>query len=107
MSTTEKPYSVNFWGSKPGTDDDCWTGIDFADRHEAMAAFHARPLDLVSYGSAVSTAWIEIDGPDMHAERENPDYDREAEVDDADDWRREFRMQNAMAFGVAGWNDCN
>jgi hypothetical protein len=27
------------------------------------------------------------------------------EKDDNDDWRREQRMQAAMAFGVQGWND--
>lgn len=104
MDHQTKPYAVNFWGSKPGTNDDCWTGLDFATREDAVAAFESRPMDIAPYADAVSTAWIEIDGPDIHDARPNPDYDSRADGHD-DDWHQEQRMQAAMAFGVQGWND--
>ena len=38
------PYGVNMWGSRPGTNDDCHTGVDFSSRAEAEA-FYAGNLD--------------------------------------------------------------
>lgn len=94
MSDT-KPYAVNHWGSKPGTDDDCWRGADYATLEEALADYNGpAPAD---------TAWIEIDGPGIHAERENPAFKPSQDTDD--DWRREMQREAGMLHGVAGWNE--
>ena len=40
-----KPYTVTLWGSNPDeTDnDDCWTGVDFATREEAIDTRRTKP----------------------------------------------------------------
>ena len=88
-------FSVNLWGSKPGTNDDCHSGTDH-ETHEAALAAYNQPRP--SY-----IAWIELDGPDVHEERENPDYKPSYESDD--DWRREARRQAGMELGPIGYND--
>jgi hypothetical protein len=92
-------FSVNYWGSKPGTNDDCITGTDYPTLSEAEAAFNA-PVDT---RWAKSTAWVELDGPEVHKERQNPAYRPTKDTDD--DWRREMRMEAAMLHGIQGWND--
>ena len=101
------PYGVNMWGSRPGTNDDCHTGVDFSSRADAEA-FYAAPFE----GPHATTfwcnslrspgTWLEIDGPDIHEERcVTPGKRR----DDDDDWRRERAMEAGMAFGCDGYND--
>ncbi len=92
-------YAVNYWGSKPGTNDDCWCGHDYESREEAEAAFEAPVLK--NFNSC--TAWVELDGPDVHKERENPDF-RPVREDD-DDWRQEIAMQAGMGLGIQAYND--
>jgi hypothetical protein len=104
----EHPYTVNLWGSKPGTNDDCWTGDDFATRAEAEAVY-ANPEAHFSAQHTRGVAWFQIDGPDIHEERENPAYNtREAErqraLDDAAD-RSERAMQAGMGLGVHAFNE--
>ena len=89
------PYCVNYWGSKPGENDDCATGWDYATIQEAQAFYDGE--------HPAWAAWIELDGPDAHLEKPNPDY-KEKDTGD-DDWRRECQMQDAMLYGVAGYND--
>jgi len=100
-----KPYSVNYFGSHPDeNNDDCWSGYDFATREEAEACF----LEEVTIpGCFDCTAWIVLDGPDVHKERKNPDFkpSRDDDRDFDDEWKREMATQAAMAFGVQGWND--
>ena len=103
MNRTDQPrgaFCVNFWGSKPGTSDDCHTGYDFDTLADAVAKFEDDNLGSVYQ---TCTAYIELDGPGVHRERRHPDF--VAELDDCAEWRREQRMQAAMAFGVQGWND--
>ncbi len=88
-------YEVNFWGSKPGTNDDCWNGEDFELAADAMFCFLAEVDD-------TSTAWIELIGPNTHIARQNPDFVKSNDNDD--DWNREVQMQDAMMHGVDGYN---
>lgn len=98
----ERKYSVNLWGSKPGTNDDCHTGADFATLEEALAVYltpasHFRAVDVAD------SAYVEIDGPDFHDERcINP---RRKVRDDLSDWRREIAMQAGMGLGIEAYND--
>ena len=91
-----KPYTVDYWGSVPLTNDDCWSGRDFATEAEARVAYQENVPDR-------DTAWIVLDGPGVHEERRNPDY-RPA-PDDRDDWLRETAMQLGMGLGVQAYND--
>jgi hypothetical protein len=88
-------YAVNYWGSKPGENDDCWQGFDYENGDEAQAFYNGAHPTWV--------AWIEIDGPDIHAEKQNPVYKDTREADDAE-WRREMQREDAMLHGVEGWN---
>ena len=97
--TLDDVYAVNYWGSKPGTDDDCYTGIDFDTRKQAEEAFEAP----VSKSFNTCVAWVELDGPDVHKERQNPDY--RPQPDNDDDWRREIAMQAGMGLGIQAYND--
>lgn len=95
-----KLYAVNYWGSKPGTDDDCWCGYDFESKKEALEQYNA-PVE--NPYCKDHTAYIEIDGPGLSLERRNPDYKK---VEDSqDDWKQEAAMQAGMAFGCDGYND--
>lgn len=96
-------YWLNYWGSKPGTNDDCWTGFDYETREEALAAYNDPPKCDYAGSDLSNVAWYELDGPDIHLERPNPHH-KPVRVSD-DDWRCEARMQSAMGFGVQGWND--
>lgn len=86
-------YSVNFWGSKPGDNDDCFTGFDFEEK-EAALKFYAG-VHPIHY------AWIELDGPDIHEERKNPHYKRR----DDREWQREIAMEAGMLHGCDAYND--
>jgi hypothetical protein len=101
----EHPYSVNLWGSDPDAgNDDCWTGVDFATREEAFAAFR-NPWTHVNatYFRPADVAWIEVDGPDLHEKRRNPAYRPSRRTDDG--WRQECAMQAGMGMGVEAYND--
>jgi hypothetical protein len=88
-------FAVNFWGSKPGTNDDCHTGVEFEEHGEAMDTFTA--------DAEPDVAWLEIVGPTFRAERKNPAYVPQEDDDSAE--RSEHAMQAGMAFGCAGYND--
>ena len=100
-------FHVNLWGSDPALEnDDCWTGDEFATLEEAEAWFadpfaNATPLFLQYHRT--STAFIELDGPGVYRVRSNPAFVPSDGRQDA--WAQESRMQAAMAFGTAGWND--
>jgi len=89
-------YSVNYWGSEPGTNDDCWCGWEFESLTEAEAKFNQVVTD-------ADTAWVELDGPNVHKERRNPTY--KPTPDNQDDWKREIAMQAGMGMGVESYND--
>ena len=116
-SVQEEPlvelWSVNFWGSEPGTNDDCWTGFDFKTEAEARAAYSdPKKLKEDSYCPLQDAAWIELalgtrGGTGVLTARTidskpNPDYEPPV---DTDDWRQEPAMQAGMAFGCDGYND--
>lgn len=96
-----KEYSVCFFGSHPDLEnDDCWTGADFDTKAEALDFYNNPKID---WANEVCSAYIEIDGPDIHEVRKNPDFI--PEVIDGSDWKSEIRMQAAMGHGIQGWND--
>ncbi len=103
----EHPYSVTFWGSDPDAgNDDCDTGVDFATRDEALAAFlDPFPHVDAAYYRPEDTDWIEVDGPDLHDKRRNGAYRprRASGVDH--EWLCEIAMQAGMGLGVDGYND--
>ena len=109
--STPLPFSVNLWGSRPGTADDCWTGGDFATLEEAEAAF-VDPSTMSSYiaksiAGAVrdgSELWIEMTGPQLQKER-CLCRGRKNRKADRDDQRREMAMEAGMAFGCDAYND--
>jgi len=91
-------YSILHWGSHPDQDnDDCYTGSDFATKEEALLDF------AVNAGCEIE--YIEIDGPDIHEIRKNPNYSkREVRLDDPT-WRNERAMQAGMAGGCEAYNE--
>ena len=108
-------YEINLWGSKPGTNDDCWTGIDMASRCDALSAFRDLEGLTVHLDRQVSRAriegselWIEISGPDVREERciskETEAYRiREAASERAD--QRQYAMEMGMGLGISAYND--
>lgn len=93
----EHPYVVLGFGSHPDSEsDDCYTGAEFATLAEARDAFLGT--------NDCSVAFIMLDGPDVNEIRANPNYRASRRSDDGE-WRREFAMQNGMAFGCVGYND--
>lgn len=120
ISDTAKPYRIDIWGSHPDAgNDDCWTGDEFATLAEARAALAdidgtvlaSEPganLDLRVYFAG--WAFAELDGPDVHEIKANPDHRavrarrRDAERS-AGEWKHEQAMQAGMAFGCEGYND--
>jgi hypothetical protein len=93
MKTSPTYYSVNYWGSKPGENDDCHSGEDFPTLVDAESKY----WDTIPN----NIAWVELDGPGIHWERPNLDY---KPTKDTDDWRREMQREDAMLHGVEGWN---
>lgn len=97
-------YSVNLWGSKPGENDDCWTGADFSTLEEARAVL-ADPWSHFSRSyHESSTAYFELDGPDVNEITKNPSFKPRKQRDDGE-WRREAAMQAGMMGGVECYND--
>lgn len=96
-------YTVNIWGSKPNTNDDCWNGKDFDNLDAALECFNGIVEGQFHSSDAVSTQWVEIDGPDIHRERRNPDYQHTADNDD--DWLREIQHEHLMLHGLQGLGD--
>jgi len=89
--------SVNFWGSHPDEDnDDCWTGADYDSLAEAKVEFEKEVADR-------EVAWIVLDGPGIHMERKNPNFNPAPDNDD--EWRREIAMQAGMAGGCDAYNE--
>lgn len=106
---TSLPYSVNLWGSKPGTNDDCWTGADYATLAEARAAYdHPETIsDYVarSIAGATGELWLMLDGPDSHDERQLRKANRRAQVRERAAERHERAMEAGMAGGCDAYND--
>ena len=91
-------FSVNVWGSKPGTNDDCWYGSDHETLEAAVAAFEG---DQIYVGHLDTTSpWIELDGPGVHRERRNPHcVPRRSLFDDDAEWQREIEREHLMLHG--------
>jgi len=117
-----KPYSVNLWGSHPNAgNDDCNTGENFAtlvDAREAFADITAmlrrwdteHPQSPKAELYYVGWAFAELDGPDAHEIKPNPDQravraHKRANAESAREWQNERAMQAGMAFGCDGYND--
>jgi hypothetical protein len=85
-------YNVSFWSN---TGNDCWYSEDFATRDEALAMFHAVCHDR-------EVAHIEIDGPDIHIGRVNPNF---RPMPNDGEWRREIATQAGMEGGCGDYNE--
>ena len=121
-------YAINFWGSHPDEDnDDCWIGSEYQDAATALEAFASDPMELAMSWCTVSategastqrmaalaslaqsvrdSAYIELDGPNVHGVRKNPYFKRGRK--DADDraWRAERAMEAGMLHGCDAYND--
>ena len=105
-------YTVLYFGSHPDSDnDDCWYGIDFDSKEEAIKAFLA-PVEDRTHCPASDVAYVEIDGLEdselaqlkLSRVRKNPLGKNRAKSDN-EDWKREAAQQAGMAFGVEGYND--
>lgn len=95
---------MNLWGSDPNEgNDDCHTGQDFETREEAEVCFQKpwEAFDESYYGSCTHT--VELDGPDVHLERQNPSFKPSKDSDK--NWRREQALEAGMAFGVEAYNE--
>ncbi len=102
-------YTVNIWGSKPGTNDDCWTGGDFADLAAARAAY-ADPSSMSTYirntiAGATGEVWVEIDGPDVHMERRLRKANARAQARERAADRLELATEAGMGLGVVAYNE--
>jgi len=94
-------WEVNLWGSRPGDNDDCWTGKDFPTEAEARVAY----LDPERTFSAVdmrSTVFVELVGPGVSEERR---IRKDLPEDDGSYWRWEIAVQAGMGLGVEAYND--
>lgn len=101
----DKPYAVNYWCSKPGTNDDCNTGEDYATEAEALKAYaDAEALFATKWSPVYKGEWFELDGPGIHQERPAKS-NTPCPPDDDSDWQSEIAMQAGMAFGCDGYND--
>jgi hypothetical protein len=111
MSDTTKPYAVCLWGSKPGENDDCWTGKEFSSLEEAVSAYNnpSEMSDSIAYDIKValhdgSELWVELSGKGIDQSRcISPGRKRTAREND--DHRREMAMEAGMAFGCDAYND--
>lgn len=108
----DKPYHVNLWGCKPGDDDACHTGEEYASRDEAeqVYGFPCTEFPAVYFrGGDGSELWVELDGPDVHYERclrqADPALQRRVAEREACQWRNERAMQAGMGMGVQAYND--
>lgn len=98
---SNKPYSVNYWGSHPDLEnDDCFEGEDFGSAEDAIHAYWQNPIDY-------SVAFIELDGPGINEVRPSPNHNaKQVKRDLLDlDGQSERAMQAGMAFGCQGYND--
>lgn len=114
-ATTDRPYTVDLWGSHPDAgNDDCWTGQSFATREEAIAYYR----DVVMFPATNQLVkvcrnnweFVCVDGPDLHEVTANPDQTtqrrhRRENASSVEEWRREQAHQAGMAFGCDGYND--
>lgn len=99
-------YVVNLWGSNPDlNNDDCWTGMDFESKGEAIAAYLNAKETFGEIPNVVLTEgeWIEIDGPDIHMERPLTNKEwvrskRHAKIDDGL-WASERKWEHRMLHG--------
>lgn len=101
------PYSVNYWGSHPDSDnDDCYTGHDFATKDEALAFFKGEVQDPPNRPGYYirCVAFVEIDGPNVNEVRANPSFVKDTSPDSGS-WQREIANEAGMLGGVHAYND--
>lgn len=97
-------YSVLFFGSHPDSDnDDCVMGEDFDTLADAER-FYANPTgnEVFRQYLMTSTAFIMLDGPDVHRVKANPSYSPSR---DRDEWQHEMAREAGMLHGVGASND--
>ena len=103
-------YSVNFWGSYPGANDDCWMGEDYDSLEKALEVFDAPVNEFAPHMSTDDVHFVELDGPETYKVRVNPDWNeandwRVKEPHPDTEWHDEIRREEAMLQGIGGWND--
>ena len=109
-------YEVTLWGSRPGTNDDCETGIAFETLAEARRCFDEPKryfnLDCVSTAYIALSRNYSLNGKsfaDELAVRQNPDYDADRAARSEKQYeemaRREQAMQAGMGMGIDAYND--
>lgn len=108
--TEEQPFAVRLWGSRPGTDDDCWCGGEYDTLAEARAVFTQPTTDFSArnFGGG-NELWIQLVGPEGEIEarqlqKESEAYRRQCDAEDRAA-RREYAMELGMALGVDAYND--
>jgi len=98
-------YSVNFWGSYPGGNDDCWMGEDFETLDEAMKVFETPVSEFAPHMDTTDVAFVEIDGPDFYRIKFNPEAPKKTKSERTDEWLEEIRREEGMLQGIRGLND--
>lgn len=95
--TNTSTYSVCLWGSNPTLgNDDCWTGADFDTLEAARQAYLGNARQLFPGITLTEGEWLEIDGPDFHAERQLS----------KDEWqysKRQARLNDAASQSERVW----
>ena len=86
-------FQVNYWGSKPHTEDDCVTGEEFPTLEAAQKCYD----DPVPADWTENVAWVELDGHGVHLEKQNPGFVLDTTPDDV--WEREWTQQRRMMGG--------
>ena len=99
MNEVKKGHQVLKFFANPHEDDDCCDTSQEFDTLEACREW------LRSDPGTSKYPWFAIDSVELDEleYHESKDYDHKD--DDGCDWKSEWRMQHAMAFGVQGWND--
>jgi len=111
-------FYVNLWGSHPDEEnDDCWTGVRFDTLDAAkQAASNPATFPWPSHCSSHDTAALQVTIEDEHTSAVeevlvvmNPAFRPDPEAAEersgrAGPWRREMQREDAMLYGVEGWN---
>lgn len=106
-------FSVNLWGSKPGTNDDCHTGADFDSLEEALTVFNDpfttfhgpnQQSGQSYYGG--HECWVELDGHlDLVTGDNMMRQIAKGSKRQDDVWQKEQAMEAGMLHGIEAYND--
>ena len=101
-------YTINCWGSHPDAgNDDNFIGEDNVHESEISERVDSYLCAKDGYCRGTHIAYVEVVNSETGNRQnliKNPNF-KFPHADTSDEWRNEHRMQSAMAFGPAGWND--